>query len=91
MHAKKAESLATCERAANAVDATMREALHIITHPAQQPLWGTLGTAAILPVMGLNLLLLDLNWVVTARTDDETWERAYPAPPEDGSDHDRIT
>ena len=91
MHPRKAEILATCERGADTWDGVIREALHVITHPAQYRWWGTLGTAAMLPLMGVNLLLVDLSWVLTARTPDETWERAYPTPPDSDSDHDRTT
>ena len=91
MHPKKAESLASCERAASMCDATIRNALHIIGHPAQYTVWGALGTAAVLPLMGLNLVLVDLSWVLVARTPDETWQRGFPTPPDSGADLDPTT
>jgi hypothetical protein len=91
VHPKKAEILATVEHAATTWDAMMHEALHVISHPTQYTLRGALGAASLLPLMGVNLLLVDLNWVLVARTPDETWQRAYPPPPDNGPDHDRTT
>ena len=91
MHPKKAEILGTFEHAAATWDAMIRNALHAIGDPAQSTVGGALGAAAMLPLMGVNLLLVDLNWVLVARTPDDTWQRAYPTPPDGGPDHDRTT
>ena len=86
MHPKKAEVLVACERAASMCDATIRDALHIIGHPAQYTVGSALGTAAALPLVGLNALLVDVNWLLAARTPDETWQRGFPTPPDSGAD-----
>jgi hypothetical protein len=78
MHPRKASQLATFDKMSRLYDGVMRDQLSRALRPDQHGLLESLSAAVRLPIVTFAALMSDVSYIVTARTTDDDWERAFP-------------
>ena len=79
MHPRKAKVLAEMVEVARMTDDTLKDGLAIARAPRRYG-WSEslLAATVMLPMVGLNAVLIDLNIILASRMPDAKWEQAFP-------------
>lgn len=79
MHPGKAKVLAQMLEVARMTDDTLKDGLEVARAPHRYG-WSQslLAAAVMLPMTGLNAVLIDLNIILASRMPDAKWEQAFP-------------